>query len=95
MPYNPVRPAWAGRGSRLSEKVRYRCGACGNLTRFDVYESRRSRSFYHYTLGGELEIEDQEAISHEVEKVVCRWCGSSDSIEEIPEVGAVDSGAEQ
>lgn len=61
--------------------TRYRCNACGNLTRFDVFESKRSRSFHHYSLGGDLTIEEEEVLMHDVEKVVCRWCGSGSSIE--------------
>lgn len=68
--------------------MRYRCNACGNLTRFDVFETRRSRSFYHYTLAGELNIEEEEIVDRAVERVVCRWCGSADSIEELPSVPA-------
>jgi hypothetical protein len=63
-----------------SGTVRYRCEACGNKTRFDVFESKRLRSFHHFTLGGELSVEDEEIFDRKVEKVVCRWCGSSDSI---------------
>ena len=40
--------------------TRYRCTACGNLTRFDVTEVRRTRSFHHYTVGGELVVEEAE-----------------------------------
>jgi ribosomal protein S27E len=65
-------------------RTRFRCSACGNLTRFDVVETRRSRSYYHFTLGGDLEVEDQEVLAHDRERVTCRWCGSSDHIEEIP-----------
>jgi hypothetical protein len=32
--------------------TRYRCSACGNLTRFDVVASRRTRSFHHFSVGG-------------------------------------------
>ncbi len=32
---------------------RYRCDGCGNLTRFDVTVSERTKSFYHYTVGGD------------------------------------------
>lgn len=60
---------------------RYRCNGCGNLTRFDVFESKRSRAFHHYSLGGDLTVEEEEVLSHDLEKVVCRWCGSSSSIE--------------
>lgn len=62
---------------------RYRCDSCGNLTRFDVFERRRSRSFHHYSLGGELEIEEEEVLEREVEKVVCRWCGAGLEVERV------------
>lgn len=55
---------------------RYRCNACGNLTRFDVVMTRSTRAFHHYTVGGDLEIEDEEVISETVEQVTCRWCGT-------------------
>jgi hypothetical protein len=68
----------------VDPSTRLRCAACGNLTRFDVVEARRTRSYYHFTVGGDLEIEDQEVLAEERERVTCRWCGSSDQIEEIP-----------
>ena len=68
----------------MSETVRFRCGACGNLTRFDVVESRRTRAYYHFTVGGDLRIEEEEVLSAERERVTCRWCGSSERIEELP-----------
>src|SRR5688500_2402003 len=43
--------------------TRYRCTACGNLTRFDVTTSRRTRAFHHFTVGGELTIEDEEVLA--------------------------------
>lgn len=68
--------------------TRYRCGACGNLTRFDVIESRRSKLFYHYTLGGDLNVESTEDLERQVERVICRWCQSSSAIETIEEEAA-------
>jgi hypothetical protein len=62
---------------------RYRCTACGNLTRFDVTTSRRSRAFHHYTVGGELTVEQETVLSEDVEDVVCRWCGSGAHVEQI------------
>jgi hypothetical protein len=59
---------------------RYRCTACGNLTRFDVTTTSRTRSFHHYTVGGELEVEDVEVLSEEIESVECRWCGTGASV---------------
>jgi transposase len=61
---------------------RLRCAQCGNLTRFDVVETRRTRAFWHYSLGGDLAIEEEEVLSAERERVTCRWCGST-QIEEI------------
>ena len=37
--------------------IRYRCTACGNLTRFDVVETTTVRSFHHFTVGGDLTVE--------------------------------------
>jgi hypothetical protein len=59
---------------------RYRCTACGNLTRFDVITVRRTSAFHHYTVGGELQIEDQKILDERVEDVSCRWCGSGASV---------------
>ena len=59
---------------------RYRCTACGNLTRFDVTLRRRSRAFHHYSLGGELSVEDEVVLGEEVEAVSCRWCGTGASV---------------
>ncbi|HWI05737.1 MAG TPA: hypothetical protein VNT52_18160 [Acidimicrobiales bacterium] len=60
---------------------RYRCATCGNLTRFDVTMTRRTRAFHHYSLGGDLVVEDEEVLSETVEEVTCRWCGSAKAIE--------------
>jgi len=60
----------------------YRCTACGNRTRFDVYDTVRRRRFEHADLGGESVVEDEEVLERSVDKVVCRWCDRSDSVEE-------------
>lgn len=60
---------------------RYRCAHCGNKTRFDVVESLRRRRFHHYSLGGELAIDEEEVLDRTVESVICRWCERSDGIE--------------
>lgn len=59
-----------------TEPVRYRCTTCGNLTRFDVTTTRRVRAFHHYTVGGELSVEDPVVLSESVDEVLCRWCGT-------------------
>ncbi len=56
---------------------RYRCSACGNLTRFDVVMSRRTRAFHHFTIGGDLEISEEAVLDERVEQVTCRWCSAS------------------
>jgi hypothetical protein len=58
--------------------TRFRCSACGNLTRFDVVASRRTRAFHHFSVGGELTVEDEEVLDETIEAVTCRWCGASD-----------------
>ena len=62
--------------------TRYRCTACGNLTRFDVVVTRRTREFHHYSVGGELEVENTELLDETRESVICRWCGHGDAVEE-------------
>lgn len=59
----------------------YRCAHCGNRTRFDVYETVRRRRFAHFTLGGEMEVDEEEVLSVAVERVLCRWCERDDAIE--------------
>ena len=62
---------------------RYRCDGCGNLTRFDVTVSERTRAFHHFSVGGELVVEDETILSRRVDEVVCRWCGHGRSVIEI------------
>ena len=70
----------------------YRCDACGNKTRFDILETKRVRSFHHFTLGGELTIEEEEVLDRQVESVVCRWCGTSDRVVEVEAESAEATG---
>jgi len=63
---------------------RYRCSACGNLTRFDVTTTRTTRAFHHYTVGGELQVEEEEVLAETVDAVSCRWCGNGRSVGELP-----------
>ena len=71
--------------------VRYRCNGCGNLTRFDVVATRRTRAFHHFSVGGDLTVEDEDVLEERIDSVECRWCGASgDRIETMP----VDEGSE-
>src|SRR5664280_768692 len=71
--------------------TRYRCAACGNITRFNVVTSRRTRAFHHFSVGGDLTVEDEEVLDESVEEVSCRWCGNGNAVEVIddgtPEAG--------
>lgn len=69
----------------MAEVQRYRCSACGNVTRFDVVTTRRTRAFHHYTVGGDLQVEEEEILSEAVEDVTCRWCGNGRSVEAVIE----------
>jgi hypothetical protein len=73
--------------------TRYRCDGCGNLTRFDVTTSQQTKSFHHYTVGGELVVEDEEVLSRHVDSVVCRWCGHGRSVVEIADEELAGPGA--
>lgn len=63
--------------------TRYRCTACGNLTRFDVTTTRTTRAFHHYSVGGELQVEEVEVRAESVDDVSCRWCGHGRSVEAL------------
>jgi hypothetical protein len=72
--------------ARLAEpdnRHRWRCSACGNLTRFDVVRSRRTAEFWHLDLAGQAEIEESSTLEASIESVTCRWCGRSDAIEVV------------
>jgi hypothetical protein len=71
--------------------TRYRCTACGNLTRFDVTTTKQTRGYHHYTVGGQLVVEEEEVLVESVDEVSCRWCGHGRSVEILvapPETGS-------
>ena len=73
--------------------TRWRCALCGNLTRFDVQRSTRSREFVHVSLAGEAVVEERQVVAETVDHVTCRWCGRADAVELVPrpgEAGAPD-----
>jgi hypothetical protein len=63
--------------------TRWRCGGCGNLTRFDVTRTRKTTEFWHFDLSGDYQIEESRTDLETVESVSCRWCGRDDAIELI------------
>ena len=60
---------------------RYVCTACGNRTRFDVVETVRRRRFHHYTVGGELTVDEETVLERAIESVTCRWCDRAGAVE--------------
>lgn len=70
-----------------AEVVRYRCTSCGNLTRFDVVASRRTKAYHHFSTSGHLTVEESEVLAETVESVTCRWCGPSGVVEALAENG--------
>lgn len=66
---------------------RWRCAACGNLTRFDATRTRRTTEFWHFDLAGDHQVEDTEVREEVVESVTCRWCGRDDAIEVVDRAG--------
>lgn len=61
--------------------TRWRCGACGNLTRFDVTVARRTTEYWHFDLAGDHRVEESDTEQEDVSAVTCRWCGRSDAVE--------------
>jgi hypothetical protein len=70
---------------------RYRCTACGNVTRFDVTTTRTAKAFHHYTVGGELTVEEEQVINEVIDDVSCRWCGNGTSVEVVSDAEDVSS----
>ena len=69
--------------SAPDEASRWRCSRCGNLTRFDVVRSTRSRQYWHFDLAGDVSVEEQDDLRDEIEAVTCRWCGATDAAEVV------------
>jgi len=63
------------------DATRWRCTQCGNLTRFDVIRSTRSREYVHAELSGAWRVEEREVLADSVERVTCRWCSAVDAVE--------------
>jgi hypothetical protein len=52
----------------------------------DVVADRKTRAFHHYSVGGELTVEDEEVLHEQIVEVACRWCGHGDAVEVLEEV---------
>jgi hypothetical protein len=67
--------------------TRWRCTVCGNLTRFDVLRTTKSREYVHADLAGDQEVEEREVLGETIEHVTCRWCNAFDQVELVPRPG--------
>ncbi|GAA1703858.1 hypothetical protein [Fodinicola feengrottensis] len=74
-----------------TEHTRWRCGQCGNLTRFDVTRTVRSREYVHVDLAGEGSVQEREVLAETVERVVCRWCQGTDTVVVVPRPDAEEA----
>lgn len=68
--------------------TRWRCTACGNLTRFDVTRSTRAQEYVHVDLSGHQVVEEREVLADSADSVRCRWCGAVDQVEVVARPGA-------
>jgi hypothetical protein len=73
----------ASRYRRRVSEIRYRCDACGNLTRFDVTVTSTVRAYHHYSVGGELSVEEPSVLFQRVDSVECRWCGPGGAVKAV------------
>lgn len=91
----PAGPATASTSTEASEVAqdlalgiepdhRFRCDACGNVTRFDVVATATTRRFHHFDLGGDDRVEEEEILDRQIRSVTCRWCGGTDAIRVEP-----------
>ena len=72
-------------------QTRWRCSACGNLTRFDVVRALRLREYVHADLTGDQTVEESETLGETVEHVTCRWCGAVDQVELVTRPDVADA----
>lgn len=70
-------------GPVTAAPTRYRCSACGNVTRFDVTTTRTTRAYHHYSVGGALSVEEEQVLAESVDEVSCRWCGHGRAVETL------------
>ena len=68
--------------------TRWRCTACGNLTRFDVTRSSRVVEFVHLDLAGQSTVEERQVLRDMIERIRCRWCDAVDRVELVPRADA-------
>lgn len=66
---------------------RFRCTACGGLTRFSIKRSLLVETYYHQTIAGDIIPETPVVLADEIISVECVWCGHGKNVEEIERLG--------
>jgi hypothetical protein len=56
-----------------------------------VVTSRRTTAFHHFTVAGQLTIEDEQVLDERTESVTCRWCGPAGSVQVLTPEEIADS----
>ena len=74
-----------------TSETRWRCTACGNLTRFDVVRTTKTREYVHADLAGEARVEESEVLAESIEQVTCRWCNGVNTIELVDRPATSDT----
>ncbi len=55
----------------------------GDAVVIDVTTTTRVRAFHHFSVGGELSVEEPEVLSETVDEVLCRGCGTGGAVEVV------------
>jgi hypothetical protein len=71
----------------LISHPRFKCNACGGLTRFSIKRSLLVETYYHQTVAGDIIPETPEVLTDEIISVECVWCGHGKNVEEIERPG--------
>lgn len=74
-------------------RERWRCLLCGNVTRFDVVRTVRTREYVHVSLDGTPHTQERDVLAETVERLSCRWCARSDTVTVEERPGARDASA--
>lgn len=62
---------------------RFKCTACGGLTRFRIKRSLIVEIYYHQTIAGDIIPETPEVLCDEIVSAECVWCGHGKNVEQI------------
>jgi hypothetical protein len=57
-----------------------------------VTTTTRVSALHHFTVGGELSIEEPVVLDERVDEVLCRWCGPSGRVELVLDTEASRTG---